>query len=380
MSGPNEPPERPHRRLSDAAIQRVERWARAEQDRIAEHEARQARREAKKASRRKARLVRYPKLEEANRTLSRIRIYRISTVTRNLWVNPILWLGLGMALIEAMIFVAGSIQALMQDAGWLSLFVNPLRAQVFELLAFKAHPVDGAVAVLNDVLHLQRCLDTIQEADLRGIIGPAPPCAALDRMLAGIGRWDVLRGFDWAGAVPSIILHANVLHAVVNLSAFVALAPVVALRFGPARFVLFFVLCGLAGNALFWAIVGLGWAYGPPFGLRLPLLPVIGASGAIFGLLAVHFRLSLRAARAQGRARGVLGLVRYVFQMTFWIVLLHVLFAITQMPIAWEAHLGGLIMGLVLAPLMARTPAAFRAHLRGLNKRYVAPRATPAPP
>ena len=308
-----------------------------------------------------------------------LRLLRWSTSSP--WIDPVLWLAGVMALIELTVFFAGSWHALQDGRGAWALVENPLRVQILEQIAFKAHPVEGAVEAIDDVGWLRRCLDDIRDGDVRsyrygsGSDGVGP-CKRLSIMLSGIGQWDVLGQFDWRGVLPSVFLHAHLLHAAMNLIALLALAPLVAMRFGPGRFLLFFVACGIAGNVLFWLINGLGWAYLPPLGLRLPVIPLVGASGAIFGLVAVEVGLAFRAARARREAT-TLGLTRRLWRWVFGIVAWHIWFAVTQVPVAWEAHLGGLLMGFALAPLMFRTPSAHRAYLRKVRRRLAGSKAPP---
>ena len=287
------------------------------------------------------------------------------------WVDSALWLVVLIALIELTILTVGSWQAL-QD-GRRALVENPLRVQIFEQVAFKAYPIDGAVEIVDDITGLSWCLDDIRDGQLRRYrygsrSDGAEQCKRLSIMLAGIGQWDVLGQFDWRGVLPSVFLHGHLLHAAMNLIAFMALAPMIAQRFGPGRFLLFFVTCGIAGNVLFWLIAGFGWAYLPPLGFRLPVLPLVGASGAIFGLVAVDVGMALRAAR-RCREATTLGLTRKLWRWVLVVSVWHIWFVVTDVPVAWEAHRGGLLVGFALAPFMFRTPSAHRAYLRKVRRR-----------
>ena len=79
--------------------------------------------------------------------------------------------------------------------------------------------------------------------------------------------------------VSYMALHNDVTHLAVNSLWLLAFGPVVARRFGAGLFLLFFLICGVAGAATYLA---LNW--GSPE-------PVIGASGAISGLMAAGLRL-----------------------------------------------------------------------------------------
>jgi membrane associated rhomboid family serine protease len=84
--------------------------------------------------------------------------------------------------------------------------------------------------------------------------------------------------------------------------------------------------------------------------------PLVGASGAISGLMGGAGRLIERQGRLSGPfSRAAIGFV------TPWIVL-NLLLALAgtafALPIAWEAHLGGLLAGLLLVGLFARPERA----------------------
>ena len=149
-----------------------------------------------------------------------------------------------------------------------------------------------------------------------------------------------------------MFVHAGLVHLGFNSFALLGVAIVVAERMPPtraswARLLAFFLVCGLAGAALFLALH-------PDGGL-----PMVGASGAICGLWGA-------AARLHGAAEGVHPLrsrpVRR--QMRAFAVSNLVLFALlwalaralgSEGGLAWQAHLGGFATGLLAAPLLVRT-------------------------
>jgi membrane associated rhomboid family serine protease len=144
-----------------------------------------------------------------------------------------------------------------------------------------------------------------------------------------------------------MFLHAGWTHVLVNTIWFLAFGAPTARRFGNARFLLFFVLCGLAGAVLHLA---LNWN---------AIAPVVGASAAISGLMAVAFRLIGREGNAFMEPQPLAPIFsrRILLWSGIWI-LLNIAFGVTGMGagpgvqlIAWEAHLGGFLTGLLLAGL-----------------------------
>lgn len=138
-----------------------------------------------------------------------------------------------------------------------------------------------------------------------------------------------------------MFLHAGFLHLAVNCLWLLACGPIVARRYGTGLFLLFFVVCGVAGAATYLA---LNW--GSPE-------PVIGASGAISGLMAGAIRL-LRWPNSPP-LRPVMPVFSspVLFFTAVWL-LTNLLFGITglgaggDIRIAWQAHLGGYLCGLFL--------------------------------
>ena len=145
-----------------------------------------------------------------------------------------------------------------------------------------------------------------------------------------------------AGLLTSLFLHGGWPHAVMNAAFALAFGAPVARLFGlgpkgAAGFLVFYLLCGVLAGLAF---VGLH-----PQGNE----PVVGASGAVAGLMGAAARLMDR--------RGELGspFSRSALSMAAAWVIVNALVAYTGLTpggdggaIAWEAHLGGFAAGLLL--------------------------------
>lgn len=141
----------------------------------------------------------------------------------------------------------------------------------------------------------------------------------------------------WASALTYAFLHGGVLHLVMNGVIFLALGGAVANMIGGARFVILFCVTAFAGALAFGLISA---AEGP----------LVGASGAIFGLFGALKRWEWRWIQATGAPAN-----------RFWGTIL----ALTLMnvalfffypgdgAVAWEAHLGGFVAGWLIAPFLA---------------------------
>lgn len=145
--------------------------------------------------------------------------------------------------------------------------------------------------------------------------------------------------------VSHLFLHGNWTHLAMNMVWLLAFGAVVARRFGPWLFFLFFFVCGIAGAATHMA---LNWASD---------VATIGASGAISGLMAAGFRMLSYPPGAPPRADLLPLLSRPVLGISAVWMILNAVLGITGFGagpdlvtnIAWQAHLGGFLAGLLLA-------------------------------
>lgn len=168
---------------------------------------------------------------------------------------------------------------------------------------------------------------------------------------------------DWAVSSESIregriatlfthmAAHAGFMHLWLNVTALVALSKFLIRRVGFGVRVLLasaalLILSGLAGGLLFLAI--------NPYGT----VPMLGASGAICGLLGLAARLDPES-RALAPLRSV-RIGRALLDFAKWnLVLFLALYALVWIlggtgGLAWEAHLGGFAVGMLGAPLFLR--------------------------
>jgi membrane associated rhomboid family serine protease len=154
----------------------------------------------------------------------------------------------------------------------------------------------------------------------------------------------------WWTVFTAMFVHGGWAHVLVNSAFCIAFGQPVARRFGlsligGAIFLLFFILCGLAGN--------LGYALIHPNGGQ----PVVGASGAIAGLYAGASRL-IRGGPGVAPLTSPPVVVMGAAWITINLVIafLHVDagFGTGGAPVAWEAHIAGYLAGLLLMGLFVR--------------------------
>lgn len=160
---------------------------------------------------------------------------------------------------------------------------------------------------------------------------------------------------SWTSFVTHQLVHGDITHLAINSAWLLVFGSPVARRIGSGRFFVFALVCGIAG-ALFFMLMRWGEA-----------VPMVGASGAISGLMGAGFRLLLPAIdngefhEMRESPRSVrLATLGECFRsrrlmlavVAFVIVNFVIAFAAPVVTdaagIAWEAHLGGFAAGLLL--------------------------------
>lgn len=155
-------------------------------------------------------------------------------------------------------------------------------------------------------------------------------------------------GTVWERTIPFISymgLHNDWTHLAINCLWLLAFGPIVARRFGAMLFLLFFAVCGIVG-----ALTYLAFNWGSQ-------VPVVGASGAISGLMAAALRMlptqTPWAVAGETPLAPLLSRQLLIFT-TIWVAI-NLVTGITGLGmggesglIAWQAHLGGFAAGLLL--------------------------------
>ena len=130
--------------------------------------------------------------------------------------------------------------------------------------------------------------------------------------------------------VTHAFLHSqsSIFHILFNMYILYALGPELERRVGSAPFALFYAAAAAAGSAA-------------AFYLGPPAMIAVGASGAIFGLFGAWFYVGWRTRHTPaGRAR---------FNQLGVLIAINLVLGFAVPGIAWQAHLGGLVAGLLIA-------------------------------
>ncbi|MBB5516889.1 membrane associated rhomboid family serine protease [Rubricella aquisinus] len=131
-------------------------------------------------------------------------------------------------------------------------------------------------------------------------------------------------------------LHGGLLHLAMNVTILLSLGRLGVLAVGERRTLILFFLSVLAGAVAFVFL-------GPS-----DPVPMVGASGGLFGLIAAWKRWEWDMVRA----RGLSLTPQYRFLLGF--LAINIALVIFMPSIAWEAHLGGFVLGWLLAPTLRR--------------------------
>ena len=145
--------------------------------------------------------------------------------------------------------------------------------------------------------------------------------------------------------LTSAFLHAtSPLHILFNMYALWLTGPYLETLLGRGRFLALYLLSALGGSVFFFLLASnqdaQQWFGG-----------AVGASGAVFGMFAALVVVNRRLGRDNGPIIGVIAINA-------------VIGFIPGLNIAWQAHLGGLVTGALVAAVLAYAPRARRTPLQ----------------
>lgn len=165
-----------------------------------------------------------------------------------------------------------------------------------------------------------------------------------------------LDAYAFIAPVSYSVLHGGLAHLVVNMIWLAAFGSPLANRIGTARFLMFWIATSLAA-------VGFHYVLHPQ-----DASPLVGASGAISGMMGAAARFGFRIDRSHGEAAfaGPVLSIPAVFGTRAAVTFLAVWMAVNLLmgfgfgapedagQIAWEAHIGGFLAGFLAVRLFDR--------------------------
>jgi len=235
---------------------------------------------------------------------------------------------------------------------------------------FNVPPVIVLTIAVFCVVHAVRELILTSQQDVEFLLLfafiPArytPEMLAVDTLPGGLGA-DVWTFVTYA------LIHGDLTHLAINVIWLLPFGTAVARRFGRARFLALFAASAAAG-------AGVHLLTHPG-----ELLPMIGSSAAVSGFMAAAIRFVFQAGGPIGVFRSAEAPIYHVPAvplrealrdpriLAFLVVWfgLNALFGVgsvsllgVDQPVAWQAHIGGFLAGLLLFPLFDPVTAAARA-------------------
>ncbi|WP_030707625.1 rhomboid family intramembrane serine protease [Streptomyces sp. NRRL F-2580] len=197
------------------------------------------------------------------------------------------------------------------------------------VVASDPHLVTKILIGINVLVFLVGAIDPALAVQLE-LIGRYRESAYVPGPIEGVSTGEYHR------LLTSVFLHTALWHIAGNMIGLWVIGGPLEAALGRARYLTVYLLSGLGGSALVYL-------------LTAPNTPTLGASGAIFGLLGATVVL---VRRLRYEMRPVLVMVALMLLLTFAPLG-------TGLSVSWQAHVGGLVTGALVA-LGMLTPAAGR--------------------
>jgi membrane associated rhomboid family serine protease len=168
--------------------------------------------------------------------------------------------------------------------------------------------------------------------DALAVIGNAP-------YVAGGPAHGVAAG-EWYRLITAMFVHYGLLHLLLNMYALWILGRDLERVLGPLRFMALYLLAGLGGNVAAYLFTA-------------PNAATAGASTAVFGLMAAIFVILKR--------------LHLSVAPILPIIVINVIFTFTIANISVAGHLGGLVIGGIVATVLAYAPQDRRVLVQGVG-------------
>ncbi|MFI1355033.1 rhomboid family intramembrane serine protease [Streptomyces sp. NPDC020898] len=153
--------------------------------------------------------------------------------------------------------------------------------------------------------------------------------------IPGLGSVEGVAEGQWYRLLTSMFLHGSIIHIIFNMLSLWWIGGPLEAALGRARYLALYAVSGLAGSALTYLIAA-------------PNQPSLGASGAIFGLFGATAVLMRR--------------LNYDMRPIIALLVINMIFTFNPgFNIAWQAHVGGLVAGVVIGYAMVHAPRERRS-------------------
>lgn len=174
------------------------------------------------------------------------------------------------------------------------------------------------------------------------------------------GPYDQVAFPEGLTLVSYMFLHGDPLHLMGNMLFLWVFGDNVEDAMGHVKFIVFYLLCGIVGGILHAVSAEYGFAHllfkaGAIKDAGAGKVPLIGASGAVAGVIAAYVLLYPRVRVWVLAFRFIPLRITAALALGAWIATQFVMLLIPdQGPVAWWAHIGGILTGAVLILFMRR--------------------------
>lgn len=215
-----------------------------------------------------------------------------------------------------------------------------------QLKSIRFQYVTVGLILINVLVYLMEAtrLDSGAIASFAVVPRELLPAAMIDPLIsAELVSGDTIRVPEFLTPITYMFFHGDVLHLAGNMLFLWVFGDNVEDAMGHVKFLLFYLACGVFA-ALVHSLIG-----------PSSDSPLIGASGAVAGVIAAYIMLHPRVRVWVLAFKAIPLRISAAFALGAWIVMQIVMAILPQAgPVAWWAHIGGLIAGAVLVLVLRR--------------------------
>ncbi len=211
------------------------------------------------------------------------------------------------------------------------------------LKSIRFQVVTVGLILLNVAIFALEAFQLPQQAIASFAVVPAELFATDPMMGTPVGAGELIAVPERLTLLSYMFFHGDIIHLGSNMLFLWVFGDNVEDAMGHGRFLVFYLLCGIAG--------GLAHAWLLP----TSAVPLIGASGAISGIIAAYLMLHPRVRVWVLVMRFLPVRLSAALVLGLWIALQFIMLMVPNIgPIAWWAHIGGLVAGAILILFMRR--------------------------
>ena len=229
---------------------------------------------------------------------------------------------------------------------------NPLRSISFQYVTIGLIAVNIVVFLFEMSGLDQRVIASFAVIPLE-LLGPSLPGGAAR------GPLDALPVPEGATLLTYMFFHGDIMHLAGNMLFLWVFGDNVEDAMGHWKFLAFYLICGIAGGLAHALSADYGFAAlllkAPAVSMPAGQIPLIGASAAVAGVIAAYLMLHPHVRVWVLAFRFIPLRVSALLALGAWIATQFVMLIVPDVgPVAWWAHIGGIVAGAILIVFMRR--------------------------